>query len=48
MEYAEVRDPQRWTSGLPTGTLERAVGLVAAKVGGVRLIDNMEFDGDSR
>ena len=27
------------------GDLERAVGLVAAKVGGVRLIDNMEFDG---
>ena len=48
LEYAEVRDPQRWTAAAPSGALERAVGLVAANVGGVRLIDNMEFDGDAR
>ena len=48
LEYAEVRDPQGWTPGPPTGALERAVGLVAANVGGVRLIDNMELDGDAR
>ncbi len=44
VEYAEVRDPGSWTLEAPSGALERAVGLVAANVGGVRLIDNMEFD----
>ena len=44
VEYAEVRDPGNWTLEAPGGALDRAVGLVAANVGGVRLIDNMEFD----
>jgi len=44
VEYAAVRDPGNWTLEAPCGALERAVGLVAANVGGVRLIDNMEFD----
>ena len=41
LEYAEVRDPDAWSAEAPTGLLERAVALVAAEVGGVRLIDNM-------
>lgn len=40
-EYAAVRDPRRWTAGDPEGVLERAVALVAARVGPVRLIDNL-------
>ena len=43
VEYAEVRDPGRWTADAPTGLLEQAVALVGANVGGVRLIDNMEL-----
>ena len=45
VEYAEVRDPERWTPEAPTGELARARALVAARVGGVRLIDNLELDG---
>jgi pantoate--beta-alanine ligase len=44
VEYASVRDPERWTRDEPTGPLERAVALIAARVGGVRLIDNMRLD----
>lgn len=40
VEYATVRDPGAWTRGDPEGRLERAVALVAARVGSVRLIDN--------
>lgn len=40
LEYAEIRDPNAWTADAPRGRLERAVALVAAEVGGVRLIDN--------
>lgn len=43
IEYAEVRDPGAWTADAPSGLMERAVALVAAQVGGVRLIDNMEL-----
>lgn len=43
LEYAEIRDPGAWTGDAPTGLVERAVALVAAQVGGVRLIDNMEL-----
>ena len=43
VEYAEVRDPAHWTADAPSGPLERAVGLVAANVAGVRLIDNMDL-----
>lgn len=38
--YAAVRDPERWTAQDPAGELERAVAVVAARVGGVRLLDN--------
>lgn len=48
VEYAEVRDPEVWTANAPEGAMERAVGLVAVNVGGVRLIDNMEFDEGTR
>lgn len=41
VEYAEVRDPEAWTAEAPRGPLTRAIALVAAKVGGVRLIDNL-------
>lgn len=40
VEYAEVRDPERWSAREPAGELERAVALVAARLSGVRLIDN--------
>ena len=45
VEYATVRDPSAWTRGDPEGRLERAVALVAARVGPVRLIDNEILDG---
>ena len=43
LEYAEIRDPSAWTTKAPSGLLEEAVALVAAVIGGVRLIDNMEL-----
>ena len=43
LEYAEIRDAANWTAGDPVGELAEPVALVAAVVGGVRLIDNMEF-----
>jgi pantoate--beta-alanine ligase len=45
-EYAEVRDPERWTAAAPAEPLERAVALVAARAGKVRLIDNLRLDGE--
>jgi pantoate--beta-alanine ligase len=44
LEYAAVRDPERWTAGDPPGQLERAIALVAARCGPVRLIDNLRLD----
>ena len=41
MEYAAIRDPLAWTASDPTGPLDQAVGLVAAKAGKVRLIDSL-------
>ena len=41
IEYATVRDPSAWTQDEPSGRMERAVALVAARVAAVRLIDNM-------
>lgn len=41
IDYAEVRDPERWSARAPEGELDRAVALVAARVGAVRLIDNL-------
>ena len=45
-EYAALRDPERWSASEPTGPLERARALVAARVDGVRLIDTLALDGD--
>lgn len=45
VEYAEVRDPDAWTAARPRGKLERAVALVAARAGRVRLIDNLTLSG---
>jgi pantoate--beta-alanine ligase len=44
LEYAALRDPRRWTAEDPVGKLDHAVALVAARIGGVRLIDNMPLD----
>ncbi|MFT4647008.1 MAG: pantoate--beta-alanine ligase [Glaciecola sp.] len=41
VEYAAVRDPEQWSGTDPEGPLERAVALIAARAGDVRLIDNM-------
>jgi len=47
VEYAELRDPEHWTADVPDGPLERAVALIAARVGEVRLIDNARLDDPS-
>jgi pantothenate synthetase len=44
VEYATVRDPEHWTRDDPAGPMQRAVALIAARVGPVRLIDNMRLD----
>ncbi len=41
VEYATVRDPEAWSGTEPEVPLTRGVALVAARVGEVRLIDNM-------
>ena len=46
VEYAELRDPARWTPRQPVGPLERGIALVAARVGDVRLIDNLRLDSE--
>jgi pantoate--beta-alanine ligase len=45
VEYAVVRDPERFTVP-PPERLERARALVAARVGRVRLIDNLDLAGE--
>lgn len=42
VEYAVVRDPRRLAE-LPRGPLREARGLIAARVGRVRLIDNLDL-----
>jgi pantoate--beta-alanine ligase len=44
VEYAVVRDPERFTAP-PPERMERARALVAARVGRVRLIDNLDLAG---
>jgi pantoate--beta-alanine ligase len=41
LEYATVRDPTAWTREEPQGPLRSAVALIAARLGSVRLIDNV-------
>ncbi len=45
IEYATARDPEAWTAEEPAAPLVRAQALVAARIGGVRLIDNLRLDG---
>ncbi len=47
LEYLELRDPLAWTAVSPRGPLVRAVALAAARLGGVRLIDNHALDAAS-
>ena len=42
VEYAELRDPEHLEL-VPRAPLERARALIAARVGRVRLIDNLEL-----
>jgi len=44
IEYATVRDPACWSPEEPDAPLERGQALVAARIGGVRLIDNLRLD----
>ncbi len=44
VDYADVRDPDSWQAQSPRGTLERAIALIAARIGDVRLIDNLRLD----
>ena len=44
VEYAEIREPNHWRQKSPTGKLNAAVALIAARVGEVRLIDNLRLD----
>ena len=46
VEYAEVRDGRAWTAGPPRGRPAEPRALVAARVGGVRLIDNLALDAE--
>ncbi len=46
VEYAVVRDPAEWAAVPTDQPLERAVALLAARAGAVRLIDNLELHGD--
>jgi pantoate--beta-alanine ligase len=43
VEYAAIRDPDDWSAGRPAEPRGLAVALVAARLGGVRLIDNLLF-----
>ena len=44
VEYAEVRDPGAWTATMPEAPLQQAQALIAARIGGVRLIDTLRLD----
>ncbi len=44
LEYGAVRAAGEWCAQRPEGSLDSAVALVAARVGGVRLIDNTRLD----
>jgi pantoate--beta-alanine ligase len=48
VDYAELRDPLDWSRGRLRGRIERAQALVAARVGAVRLIDNLRLDAPAR
>jgi pantoate--beta-alanine ligase len=41
LEYATVRDPEKWTAEIPESLPDSAQALIAVQIGGVRLIDNL-------
>ena len=41
LEYAAIRDPERWTTTTPATLHDSAQALVAAEIEGIRLIDNI-------
>ncbi len=45
VEYASIRDPEQWSGSEPVEPMTRAVALIAARAGDVRLIDNMLLSG---
>ncbi len=45
LEYSELRDPEDWSRGPLVGRVSRAQALAAARLGAVRLIDNLRLDG---
>lgn len=44
VDYAEIRDPFKWQSESPRGVVDHAIALIAARINGVRLIDNLRLD----
>ena len=44
VEYAELRDPEAWSTESPQGEMKRAQALLAVRIGKVRLIDNLRLD----
>lgn len=46
VEYGALRERTRWSAAEPTGALRDPIALVAARVEGVRLIDNLELAAD--
>ena len=47
IEYAAIRDPENWSASPPYSYLNRAQALIAARMGSVRLIDNMRLDNET-
>ena len=47
LEYVAFRDPENWSAGPLEPNASRALALVAARIGPVRLIDNLRLDGTS-
>ena len=47
IEYTAIRDPENWSASPPYGHLTQAQALIAARMGSVRLIDNMRLDNDT-
>ena len=46
IDYAEVRDPSDWLNPSVSKTTQHAIALIAARIGKVRLIDNLQLDAD--
>ncbi|MCP4952965.1 MAG: pantoate--beta-alanine ligase [Proteobacteria bacterium] len=47
IEYAAIRDPENWSANPPYSHLNQAQALIAARMGNVRLIDNMRLDNET-